>query len=62
MLKPSRAMNVLVVHWVRIASRMLGDAAASWWDPAFRVDFIGREFRVTWAEFMDALDVMYFIK
>ena len=61
MLKSFRAMEVPEVHWVRLATCMLEEAAAFLWEAAMRSDFIGRELNtITWMEFMEVFNVMYF--
>ena len=61
MLKSFRAMEVPKAHWVRLASCRLEDAAAFWWETAQRSSFAGREFdTITWEEFLDAFNVMYY--
>ena len=60
MLKSFRAMEVPKVHWVRLASCRLEEAAV-WWETAQRSSFVGREFdTITWEEFIDVFNVMYY--
>ena len=63
MFKSSRAIEVSEVHWVRLATSMLEDAVAFWWEAAMRADFVGRKLNIiTWMEFMEVFNVMYFPK
>ena len=63
MLKSFRAKEVLVDHWVRLASCMFEESAAFWWDAALRSDFVDREFNtITWEEFMEVFNVKYFLE
>ena len=53
-------MEVPEVHWVRLATCMLEDTAAFWWEAAERADFVIRELNtIKWMEFMEVLNVMY---
>ena len=61
MLKSFRAMEVPEAHWMRLASCRLEEAAAFWWETVQRSSFPGREFNtITWEEFIDVFNVMYY--